>query len=175
MAEAMIIAVSTPIMLFDGVCNLCNGWVRFVIFATRPAFSVSPRCKRLRSGDHRGTCAQGSGRRYHQLSTIILIEDDASLTESDPVLQILARLGSPWSWSTILRVVPKKECAIVAIDSLHGIATNGSGEPTPGGFLRQTYGQGLSSKRVVRRKHGRTERCRLGLGAARSGNVLAPG
>jgi hypothetical protein len=34
---------SQPVVLYDGVCNLCNAWVRFIIGAIRQAFSGSPR------------------------------------------------------------------------------------------------------------------------------------
>ena len=31
MLEAMIAGTQAPLILFDGVCNLCNAWVRFVV------------------------------------------------------------------------------------------------------------------------------------------------
>lgn len=42
-----------------------------------------------------------------QLSTVILIEDNAIYAESDAVLQILARLTPPWSWTALLRIIPR--------------------------------------------------------------------
>jgi len=39
---------------------------------------------------------------------VILIVDDAAYTESDAVLQILARLGRPWSWVVFLRFIPRR-------------------------------------------------------------------
>jgi predicted DCC family thiol-disulfide oxidoreductase YuxK len=43
-----------------------------------------------------------------QLSSVILIESSAIYTESDAVLQILARLGAPWSWIAFLRIVTRR-------------------------------------------------------------------
>ena len=43
-----------------------------------------------------------------QLSSVILIEDKAIYTEPDAVLQILARLGAPWSWIAFLRIIPHR-------------------------------------------------------------------
>ena len=43
-----------------------------------------------------------------QLSSVILIVDDEAYTESDAVLQILARLGWPWSWTAFLRLIPRR-------------------------------------------------------------------
>ena len=41
-----------------------------------------------------------------QLSSLILIDGNAIYTESDAVLEILARLNPPWSWITLLRIFP---------------------------------------------------------------------
>ena len=29
--DAMVLLERAPLILFDGVCNLCNAWVRFVV------------------------------------------------------------------------------------------------------------------------------------------------
>jgi predicted DCC family thiol-disulfide oxidoreductase YuxK len=41
-------------------------------------------------------------------SSVILIEDTATYTESDAVLQVLARLRPPWSWIAFLRIIPRR-------------------------------------------------------------------
>jgi predicted DCC family thiol-disulfide oxidoreductase YuxK len=43
-----------------------------------------------------------------QLSSVILFEENAIYTESDAVLQILVRLGVPWSWIAFLRIIPRR-------------------------------------------------------------------
>jgi predicted DCC family thiol-disulfide oxidoreductase YuxK len=43
-----------------------------------------------------------------QSSIVILIEDNSIYTESDAVLQILARLSPPWSWIALLRILPRR-------------------------------------------------------------------
>ena len=100
----MAIAEQTAIILFDGVCNLCNGWVRFVIQrdpngAFRFAAQQSPAGQAIIE-DH----VRDAG----ELSGVILIEDNAIYMESDAVLRILARLGPPWSWITFFRIVPRR-------------------------------------------------------------------
>jgi predicted DCC family thiol-disulfide oxidoreductase YuxK len=101
-SQRIVIAVQSPLILFDGVCNLCNAWARFVIrrdptgvfrFAAQQSLVGQAMIEdRLR----------GAARS----SSVILIEDQAIYTESDAVLEILARLGPPWSWIGILRVIP---------------------------------------------------------------------
>jgi predicted DCC family thiol-disulfide oxidoreductase YuxK len=99
----VVVRVRAPLILFDGVCNLCNAWVRFVI-------------RRDPSGIFRFVAQQSpigqaiieehlSG--ASQLSSVILVEDNSIYTESDAVLQILARLSPPWSWITLLRIIPR--------------------------------------------------------------------
>ena len=92
------------IILFDGVCNLCNGWVRFLIprdlnGTFRFAAQQSPAGQAIIE-DHIG----GAG----ELSSVILIEGNAIYVESDAVLRILARLGPPWSWITFFRIIPRR-------------------------------------------------------------------
>jgi predicted DCC family thiol-disulfide oxidoreductase YuxK len=91
-----------PVILFDGVCKLCNASVRFVIRHDpsgifRFAAQHSPIGQALIEA-HLGGSAQ--------LSSIILIVGDLAYTESTAVLEICARLGPPWSWLALLRIIP---------------------------------------------------------------------
>ena len=99
----VVIPERAAIILFDGVCNLCNGWVRFIIprdpYGTfRFAALQSSAGQAIIEDRVRGGC---------ELSSVILIEDDAIYVESDAVLRILARLGPPWSWITLFRIIPR--------------------------------------------------------------------
>src|SRR5258708_32286023 len=99
----MVVRVRAPLILFDGVCNLCNAWVRFVIRRDptgvfRFAAQQSPVGRAMIEDRMKGAA---------QLSSVILIEDHAINTESDAILQILSRLGPPWSRMALLRIVPR--------------------------------------------------------------------
>ena len=92
-----------PLILFDGVCNLCNAWVRFVVrhdptgmfrFAAQQSPAAQALIKEHLSG-------------AWQLSSVILITGDSTYTDSGAVLEVFARLGAPWSWIGILRVIPR--------------------------------------------------------------------
>ena len=100
----MVVRVRAPLILFDGVCNLCNAWVRFVIRRDptgvfRFAAQQSPVGRAMIEDRMKGAA---------QLSSVILIEDHAIYTESEAILQILTRLGPPWSWMALLRIVPRR-------------------------------------------------------------------
>jgi predicted DCC family thiol-disulfide oxidoreductase YuxK len=45
---------------------------------------------------------------FQKRSTVILIAGDSVYTESGAILEIIARLGPPWSWLALLRVVPRR-------------------------------------------------------------------
>jgi predicted DCC family thiol-disulfide oxidoreductase YuxK len=100
----MVVPVRAPLILFDGVCNLCNAWVRFVIrrdptgvfrFAAQQSPVGQPVIEEL---------LRGAG----PLSSIVLIADGRVYTESDAILQIFARLRLPWSWIALLRIIPRR-------------------------------------------------------------------
>ena len=99
----MVVRVRAPLILFDGVCNLCNAWVRFVIRRDptgvfRFAAQQSPVGRAMIEDRMKGAA---------QLSSVILIEDHAIYTESEAILQILTHLGPPWSWIALLRIIPR--------------------------------------------------------------------
>ena len=100
----MVVRVRAPLILFDGVCNLCNAWARFVIQRDptgvfRFAAQQSPVGRAMIEDRMKGAA---------QLSSVILIEDHAIYTESEAILQILTRLGPSWSWMALLRIVPRR-------------------------------------------------------------------
>ena len=92
-----------PLLLFDGVCNLCNGSVLWVI-RRDPAGRF--RFASLQSEVGRQLLAE-AGLPPSALSTVVLYADGRFYTRSDAALGVLARLGSPWSWLAVFRLVPR--------------------------------------------------------------------
>lgn len=90
-------------ILFDGVCNLCNGFVQFVI-ARDPAahfrFAAlsSPAAARL---------LEEAGVRQPLPDTIILIDDGRVYFRSDAPLRIARGLTFPWPLASAFVVVPR--------------------------------------------------------------------
>jgi len=84
------------LILFDGVCNLCNGAVLFVLDRDpRARFRFAPL-----QGDEaaRRLAAHGpeAARMRAALSSIVLLEDGALHTRSTAALRIARRLRWPW-------------------------------------------------------------------------------
>jgi predicted DCC family thiol-disulfide oxidoreductase YuxK len=92
-----------PILLFDGVCKLCHGAVRFVLDHDRDVhFRFAP----LQSGVGRALLE-----RFHldpsALDSIVLIDAAGAHARSDAALHSARALGAPWSWLWLLIAIPR--------------------------------------------------------------------
>ncbi len=92
-----------PVMLFDGVCNLCAGWVRFAI-ARDPA-------ERLRFAAVQSPVGQAflarQGLPLEVYETFYFVEDGVVYEKSTAWLRMLRYLNWPWPWSWVFTVVPR--------------------------------------------------------------------
>ncbi|MCH2123740.1 MAG: thiol-disulfide oxidoreductase DCC family protein [Pirellulaceae bacterium] len=90
------------VVLFDGVCNLCNGMVNFLI-------DRDPHKKLKFAALQSGYGARL--REVHQLddslSSIILVEGDVVYQRSTAVLRIVRQLKGIWPLVAILLIVPR--------------------------------------------------------------------
>ncbi|CAN5435430.1 thiol-disulfide oxidoreductase DCC family protein [soil metagenome] len=91
------------IILFDGVCNFCNGSVNFII--ERDAenyFKFAPLQTEI---------AQSLLEKHNidkaETDSVILIEGDAAYTHSTAALRITRKLGGFWAWFYGFIIVPK--------------------------------------------------------------------
>lgn len=90
------------VILFDGVCNLCNGFVSFII-------------KRDRKDTFRFAALQSSyGKGFLQhfqianngLDTVLLYDGKNIIARSDATIRILSSLGGIWKAAVILNIIP---------------------------------------------------------------------
>jgi predicted DCC family thiol-disulfide oxidoreductase YuxK len=91
------------LVLFDGVCNLCNGLVRFIIQRDPAAIF---RFASLQSSFGR-TQLLKYNLNLDSLFSLIVIHKDKALERSDAALYIAKSLGQPWRLFFIFRVLPK--------------------------------------------------------------------
>ncbi len=94
------------LILFDGVCNLCSGVVRFVIARDPHAHF---RFAALQSDAARRACAEVGATPPAAVDpdTIIVIADGRALERSDAALAIAARLPFPWPIFGVFRLLPR--------------------------------------------------------------------
>ncbi|MCP9236805.1 thiol-disulfide oxidoreductase DCC family protein [Lewinella sp. JB7] len=94
---------SHPILFFDGVCNLCNGAVQFILKHDRRGV--------LRFASLQSDTAAELLPRYgvdpKQLNSVVLYENGRVYTHSDSVLRTLKHMGGPWAYLSYLGIVPR--------------------------------------------------------------------
>ena len=89
------------IVFFDGVCNLCNGAVQFILKRDKKElFKFSA----LQSNFANKTLPSEE---VNSLSSIILMHQGKILRESDAVIAISEELGYPWKLLKIASIIPK--------------------------------------------------------------------
>jgi predicted DCC family thiol-disulfide oxidoreductase YuxK len=97
------IAPGHAVIVFDGICVLCNGWVRFLL-------------RHDRAGRYRFAAMQGAcGRALLQVhgldpddpSSFLLVDGQGMHTDSDAIVRVLAGLGGVWRLATVARAVPR--------------------------------------------------------------------
>lgn len=91
------------IVLFDGVCNLCNASVQFLLKRDKK--------QRLHFASLQSDAAADLLRRHNypqgaDLNSIVFLDGNKVYTESTAVLRICRHLGFPWNWMQAFLIVP---------------------------------------------------------------------
>ena len=90
------------IILFDGVCNLCDGFVQFVISRDKTG--------KYKLGSLQSEAAQSILREFNlpeaELKTIVLVENGKVYLRSKAVLKILEQLGGIYKTAVLFKVYP---------------------------------------------------------------------
>jgi len=89
------------IVLFDGICVLCNHSVNFLLSIDHEG--------RLKYATLQGHFAKMvlSEAQIKDLKTIVYIRGDEILTQSTAILSILRDLGGIWKFISFLKIVPR--------------------------------------------------------------------
>ena len=91
LADALFASDKRPIVLFDGVCNLCNGGVNLALDLDPPG---RLRFAALQSDAGRALLRR-AGRAPDDISSIVLVEERDAFVKSDAVLRIATYLENP--------------------------------------------------------------------------------
>jgi len=92
-----------PVVMFDGVCNLCNSSVQFIIRhdpSGKFAFASlqSPVAEKL---------LMGYNLQHRDLYSILLLKNGILYDRSDAIVEIASDLSGLWSGLRIFKFVPK--------------------------------------------------------------------
>lgn len=90
------------IILFDGVCNLCNSSVQFIIKRDPNGY--------FQFASLQGRTGQELIEKYRiekDLNSLILIENEKYYTKSRAIFKICSKLKWPWKACSVLSLIPK--------------------------------------------------------------------
>jgi predicted DCC family thiol-disulfide oxidoreductase YuxK len=91
-----------PVILFDGVCNLCNSSVQFIIKHDKKSVF---RFASLQSNFGK-SIIQKFNLTTKDIDSVILLENDVAKIKSDAALEIVKKLGGIYSLLYIFKIVP---------------------------------------------------------------------
>lgn len=99
--------VTTPILLYDGLCGFCDGVVQFIL---RHDPGGAMRFAALQGGFARGVFARHP--EVAGIDSMILVEapdtaEERVYARSDGALRVARHLGGAWKAALVLRVVPR--------------------------------------------------------------------
>jgi len=95
--------IEKPVVLFDGVCNLCNRSVQFIIKRDKK--------KKILFASLQGKMGQEVLKKFNlpadDFNSFILVQGDHIYTRSTAVLRMLKKLGRGWNFLYVFIIVPK--------------------------------------------------------------------
>lgn len=95
---------NSPIILFDGVCNFCNGVVNFIIRQDKKKiFKFAP----LQSEAGKKFLS-GSSIDRSRMNSFVLVEDGKIYTRSTAALKLYNKLPWYWKWTQVFWLVPTR-------------------------------------------------------------------
>lgn len=93
-----------PVILFDALCVLCSANARFILRHDRRAHF---RLASIQSPAGAALCRR-FGLDPADPETLLLVDGERALRNSDAVLAIWSGLGWPWRAAVLFRLVPKR-------------------------------------------------------------------
>lgn len=92
-----------PVIVFDGICVLCNGWVRFLL---KHDHGGRYRFAAMQSDAGRALLA-GHGLDPDDPTSFLLVEGERAWTDSDAIRRVLTGLGGMWRLAGVIALMPR--------------------------------------------------------------------
>lgn len=102
-APAPLLAPGETVVLFDGVCKLCNGWAKFLIRHDR---EHRVRLAAVQSPEGQALLAW-AGLPVDAFDTMAVIRGRHYWVRSEAFFEVLAQLPTAWPLLRVLRIVPR--------------------------------------------------------------------
>jgi len=96
------------IILYDGVCNLCDFTVRFILPRdSKGVFSFASLQGKFAEETAKTNTLVRSAIGTHSPETLLLLDDGQIYERSSAVLRIVSHLRFPWNLLGVLRIIPR--------------------------------------------------------------------
>jgi predicted DCC family thiol-disulfide oxidoreductase YuxK len=91
------------IVVFDGICNVCSGWVRFLQrHRIEPPFKLIP----MQSQEGKSLLTD-QGIDPEDPATFLVLDHGRQFTQSDAAIHVIAAVGGLWFMFNLAHVIPK--------------------------------------------------------------------
>lgn len=101
-AAPPLIAFDEQVVLYDGTCKLCNGWVNFLL---RYDKYRTVRLAAVQSEEGKALL-RWAGLSTENISTIVLIRRGQVWLRAEAIFRVMAGLPWPWRALALLRLLP---------------------------------------------------------------------
>jgi predicted DCC family thiol-disulfide oxidoreductase YuxK len=92
------------VIVFDGICHVCSGWVRFLSrHRIDPPFQLIP----MQSAAGKALLVE-YGIDPEDPATFLVLDQGQRLIESDASIHVIAALGGPWRMFNVARIIPQR-------------------------------------------------------------------
>jgi len=95
--------MTAPVLLFDGVCNLCNASVQWVLLHDHKGI--------FRFAALQSDTGQALLRKWNRptadFDSVVLADGDRLLLHSDVPLEIVRRIGGWWQLLYVFKIIPR--------------------------------------------------------------------
>ena len=91
------------VLLFDGVCNLCNGFINFIIDHDEAGYFRFGTLQR----EPARSFLWSAGYDPEVLDSVVLVENGRIYRKSTAALRVFQRLGMPWALLAAFQAVPR--------------------------------------------------------------------
>lgn len=90
------------IILFDGVCNLCNGFVQFIIKHDKAGRFIFG----MLQSDHAAKLLADNNYTTNKMDSVVLVEDGKLYAQSTAALRIARKLDGGWKFFYAFIILP---------------------------------------------------------------------
>jgi len=90
------------IIVFDGICHVCSGWMRFLECIGSSPFQHIP----MQSPEGKALLLE-FGIDPKDPATFLVLDQGRQFTDSDAAIHTIAALGGPWRLAGLARIIPR--------------------------------------------------------------------